>query len=223
MKIKISFVDKILDFSSNNVICLNILNRTYLIRIMKAFYNLSEGESDENIYCFNEQNEEENLVNKVNYISNYFDVIYSGRKFSNEIINYILKELPESDINNIQNNFKKYENELLQKLSKLDVPLQLTLNDDVDDILKIFKIEIFSKESMLDNLFLLLKIESIFKINKLICLINLKQYLTSEQINELLKYATYNNLRILLIESTVSKINTMYETNIIIDEELEEL
>ena len=76
---------------------------------------------------------------------------------------------------------------------------------------------------MLDNLFLLLKIESIFKINKLICLINLKQYLTSEQINELLKYATYNNLRILLIESTVSKINTMYETNIIIDEELEEL
>lgn len=223
MKIKISFIDKILDFNNNNVICLKVLNKAYLVRIMKAFYNLSEGESDENIYCFNEQNEEENLVNKINYISNYFDVIYSGRKFSNEVINYILKELSESDINNIQNNFKKYENEISQKLSKLDIPLKLTLNDGVDDILKIFKIEIPSKEKMLDNLFLLLKIESIFKNNKLICFINLKLYLTFEQINELLKYATYNNLRILLIESTSSELNTSYETNITIDEELEEL
>lgn len=223
MKIQISFIDKILNFYKNDIICLNILNKAYLIRIMQAFYNLSIGIVDESIYCFNDQNTEENLANKIIYVTNYLDISFNNRKFNNELVSYILKEFSKEDVNNIFNNFKKYEKNIVQKLSKLDLPLKISVDYNVDDILKLFKIEILQKSNIIDNLYLLLDIENTFKTHKVICFVNLSLYLTNNQLDELLKYSIYNNTKILLIESNKLLYKSPYEKIILVDEELEEI
>ena len=51
---------------------------------------------------------------------------------------------------------------------------------------------------------------------------NLKQFLTKEEIIEFYKYATYNSIKIIMIESSKYDYFGDYEKVIIIDQSLEE-
>ena len=51
---------------------------------------------------------------------------------------------------------------------------------------------------------------------------NLKQYLNKEEIVEFYKYATYNSIKIIMIESTKYDYFNDYEKVITIDQSLEE-
>ena len=51
---------------------------------------------------------------------------------------------------------------------------------------------------------------------------NLKQYLTKEELLEFYKYATYNSIKLIMIESTRYDYINDYEKIVIIDKSLDE-
>ena len=85
-----------------------------------------------------------------------------------------------------------------------------------------FKLKINQKTDLLDNLLLIIDLEVALSSNKILCFMNLKQYLTKEEIREFYKYATYNSIRVIMIESSKYDYFNDYEKVIVIDQSLEE-
>ena len=113
---------------------------------------------------------------------------------------------------------KLINNELL----KTELPVSISTDDNIENIIKMFKYKINQNEDLLDNLLLILDLETVLNSNKALCFINLKQYLSSEEILEFYKYASYNSINVIMIESTRYDYFTNYEKIIIIDQSLDE-
>ena len=58
MKIKIDFIDSIIDFDNSNVYSFEIHNKKYLYRISSLFYGISNSDLPEEIQCFDKDNNE---------------------------------------------------------------------------------------------------------------------------------------------------------------------
>jgi CRISPR type II-A-associated protein Csn2 len=78
------------------------------------------------------------------------------------------------------------------------------------------------EEKLLDNLLLLIDINSVLKLNKIVIFVNLKQYLTKDELEELYKYSIYNKVNIILIDSQTYGCTINNEQKLIIDSELDE-
>ena len=92
----------------------------------------------------------------------------------------------------------------------------------MENLFKILKISINKKDSLIDNLFLIIDLENKFKLNKLLVFINLKQYLSKEELIEFYKYCIYNNVMIILVDSQTYGTTIKYEKKLIIDSNLDE-
>ena len=107
-------------------------------------------------------------------------------------------------------------------LKNIDLPLSLSEDVSIDDIIKLCKISINNSNDLLNNLFLLIDLEKVLKLNKLLFFINLKQFLTKAELVEFYKYAIYNGIRIVLVDSQSYGATISYEKKLIVDNELEE-
>ena len=76
---------------------------------------------------------------------------------------------------------------------------------------------------MLENLFCLIDLESMFNLDKLLVFVNLKLYLDKDELIELYKYSLYNNVNIILIDSVSYGVKLDYESKLIIDNNLDEI
>ena len=62
-----------------------------------------------------------------------------------------------------------------------------------------------------------------FKEKGILVFINLKQYLSKNELLELYKYSIYNQVQIILIDSQSYGVTLEYEKKLIIDDNLEEI
>lgn len=69
---------------------------------------------------------------------------------------------------------------------------------------------------------MLIDIEKAFKLSNILVFINLKQYLSNKELEELYKYSIYNNVRILLVDSQGYNNISIYENKLSIDKDLVE-
>jgi len=102
------------------------------------------------------------------------------------------------------------------------LPFSIDGEVDIDNLLKVLKLGINEKDELLDNLFLLIDIEKIFNGENILIFVNLKQYLSKKELIELYKYAIYNQIQIILIDSQCYGGTLDYENKLIIDENLDE-
>ena len=84
------------------------------------------------------------------------------------------------------------------------------------------KIKLETKNEILDNLLLLIDLEKVLNKRNILFFINLKQYLTSQELLELYKYSIYQQVPIILIDSQSYGTSLKYEKKLIIDSELDE-
>ena len=61
MKIKIDFIDSVIDFDISNIYSLEIHNKKYLYRIVYLFYLICNGDLSEELVCFDKNNNEVKL------------------------------------------------------------------------------------------------------------------------------------------------------------------
>ena len=107
-------------------------------------------------------------------------------------------------------------------LNDIDLPLIIDSEISIENITKIMKININSSKDLLSNLFILIDLENLFHTKNILVFINLKQYLTNEEIEELYKYSIYNEVQLILIDSQSYGTTLSQEKKLIIDENLDE-
>lgn len=222
MKIVVNFIDNEIEVENNNVFNIEVENKVYFYRLINEFNLISKGVISDNIFFLDEDSNELNLLNKIDLYIDYFNIEFNSKKNINNLYKILKTNINEEDKAKIN----KYYLRIKSILSKsfLDYNLPLIINDefDIDTILKLLKVTINSKNNLLDNLFLLIDINNNFKINELLIFVNLKQYLTLEELNEFYKYSLYSDIKILLIDSQCYGVTNKFEKKLIIDGNLDE-
>lgn len=85
-----------------------------------------------------------------------------------------------------------------------------------------FQADTSNIENCFDKIILYLQIASELFKDCVVCFINLKSYFDDEKIEEIYKFAIYNNVRLFIIESALSNRQIKYEKKLIIDNEFDE-
>lgn len=222
MKIVTNFIDNEIAVENNNVFNIEVENKVYFYRLINEFNLISKGVMSDNIFFLDEDDNELNLLNKIDLYIDYFNIEFNSKKIINNLYKMLKTNINEEDKAKINKYYLKIKSILAK--SFLDYNLPLVINDefDIDTILKLLKVTIDSKNNLLDNLFLLIDINNNFRINELLIFVNLKQYLTLEELNEFYKYSLYNDMKILLIDSQCYGVTNKFEKKLIIDGNLDE-
>lgn len=222
MKIKVNYLENIIQLNDEKVLSIEIENKNYFYRLISNLYSIINSEIVEEITVYDNEDKELNISNKIKLFINFFNFEFDSKKYTNDINKYIINEMDENDKINLLKSYNKLIETFIKILNKSDLPLQILEDITVDNIIKNLKLTINSKNSLLDNLMLLIELEKTFKTNNLLIFVNLKQYLTNQELIELYKYAIYNKIRILMIDSQSYGGTLDYENKLIIDSNLDE-
>lgn len=222
MKIKIDFIDNLIDFSISNIYSFEICNKKYLYRISSLFYSLSNGDNIDEVIYFDENDNEVSINSKIRTFTEYFDFSFNSKKYSNDITKYILSNIEQYNSDNILKTYGKLSNLFNKELQKLDLPISVSVEEGLENVIKMFKFKINESDELLDNLLLIIDLEVALNYNKILCFINLKQYLSYSELLEFYKYATYNSIKIIMIDYEKQDYIKEYERKIIIDQSLDE-
>lgn len=222
MNLKINYFDNQIRLNKENIQVIEIENKKTFYRLVNDLYSIKNNEKLNEIYFFDDNNQEINMYDKVELYINFFDLELNSKKNLNMLNKNIVNNINDQEKNEILNNFKKLYKSFNKILFNIDIPIILNNDITIEDIVKFFKISINKHNDLLDNLLLLIELEKTLKIKEILFFINLKQYLNKEELIELYKYSIYNEITIVLIDSQSYGIKLEYENKLIIDENLDE-
>ncbi len=222
MKLEIKYLDNDIDIKENEVYALEVENKNYFYRIVRDLHNISNNNIVDDIYLSDDNNNEINYFNKFKIFIDFFDFNFDSKKITNDIIKYLNKNISIEVKDSILNQYNKIIKLYKKELNNIDIPLMIETETDSDNITKSLKISIEVKQNLIENLLLLIDIENILGTKDILIFVNLKQYLTKNELEELYKYSIYNEVSILLIDSQCYGGTLNNEKKLIIDENLDE-
>lgn len=219
MMLDVDYLDTYLYITDENILNVEIENKKYFYRIIHDFYQISVGNELDYVKCIN-HDKEEMLAGKISVFTDYFN--FDLKKHVNMINKYLINHIEDCD----KQVLVKLYNQLWKKyksiIHKIDLPIILSDECNLELFIKSAKININLTDDLLNNLLVIIDIEKELSLNKILIFVNLKQYLTKLELSELYKYALYNNVKILLMDSQSYGPTEKYEKKIIIDENLVE-
>ena len=127
--------------------------------------------------------------------------------------------MDEKDKDKINNLYNKLKDIYTHLLDNIDLNLEIQDEFKIEDISKLMKPKINTKNNLLENILLLMDIESELNLDKLVVFVNLKSYLENEELIELYKYSLYKDIKILLVDNHNYSTNNI-EKKLQIDEDL---
>lgn len=222
MKINCSYLDNSIEINDDKINCIELENKKYFYRLVNDLNKIANGDFIENITCFDINLKEINLNNKLRVFIDFFNIDFNSKKYQNDINKYLLSLIDDSEKDIIIKNYNKLNSIVKKIISKSELPLDFSNDISIDTIIKNCKVLIVSEDELFNNLLLLIDLEKILKTNKYLIFINLKQYLKKEELVEFYKYAIYNEVNLILIDSQSYGCSLEYEKKLIIDESLDE-
>lgn len=224
MNITYTFLDNKIELHNDYVNSIEVLNKKYFYRLTSLIYKYSNGESVEELY-FTEDDKELKLGNKIRIITDFYNFDFNNKKYINELIKIISSNSDENLLNKLNTNYNKIYKELENIIYDVDLNFKVNINDEfsINEILKNFDLSIPSNGRLIDNLILLIDIEKRFNLNKILVFINLKQYLSKDELIEFEKYCIYNNIYVILFDNIEYSKLKKYENKIIVDKDLNEV
>lgn len=222
MKLNIKYIDNHIEFKNDKIPSIEIENKKYFYRLVKDLYSIYQGNIIEDIMLLDDHNQEINIVNKLKIFINFFDFDLDTKKYTNDLAKYISKTMSDENKNLLLNQYKKIANIYKRILNEIDLPLYINSDVSIENITKFMKININIKNDLLENIFMLIDLENVFQTHNILVLINIKQYLSKQELEELYKYAIYNQVKLLLIDSQSYGTTLKNENKLIIDKSLDE-
>ncbi len=220
MKLKIIFIEQDIMISDDIVQSIEVENKKQFYRLVSGIYQLENGEKLEDFQFYSEEGKETNPSIKI--ISDYFSFEIDSKKTINELYKYIESSIEEDQLQELTRSYQKIYKSLQKILGNIDLSLSIQEDFDVESLLKMVRVSIQHQEDLLNQLFLLIDVERLLKIHDVIFLVNLKQYLSKDELLELYKYAIYNKIKIILLDSQPYGIGLELERKLVIDENLNE-
>ena len=215
MKFKISFIENLIEIDNEYVRCIEIENKDYFYRTISLLNDFNNNE---------DLKEEINFIDKIDFkmIIDYFNIDLNDKKTLNAVIKYVKENIDVLNYDKLLRSYQRLCTLFSSSLENIDIPINIEEDINIDNIIKLMNIKINKEDSILKNLFIFIDVINELKNYNLLILVNLKQYLTKEELNEVYKYAIYNNVALLLIDNTSYGIPQKYEKKLIIDDNLEE-
>ena len=224
MKIIINYLDNNIIIDPENVFSLEIENKHYFYRIVNDFNDLSNNKINDSIKFYdNKSFEELNYFSKLNIYSDFFNFDINNKKIINTLYSTIEKDTKINEIDIIEKSYKKIEKIIKNKLKEFNFDIEIQNEFELKEVLKLFKVNIIKNNLLIDNLLILVDTIKFCASDTILIFINLKSYLTNNELEEFYKYCIYNEIRVLLLDSKAYGINLKYEKKIIIDEDLFEI
>lgn len=221
MNLNVKYFDNKIVFNKEFINVLEIENKKYFYRFIKDLYSIISSNITEDVHFF-ENEKEINMSNKLRIYVDFFDFQFDSKKYVNDISKYVSTNISEDDKNSLVTLYSKMVKQYSKILNDVEMPLKIDSEFSVDNLNKLMKISVDTKEDLLDNLLLLIDLEKALKLNNLLVFVNLKQYLSKNELSELYKYAIYNEVNIFLVDSQSYGVCLKYEKKHIIDENLDE-
>lgn len=219
MKITVSYLENNIEINNENINVLEIENKKIFFRLINDLNQICNGNVIEEIKTFIDD-KEVSITNKVNVISDYFNIDFSKYMLSiNKLINENLKDNSDKSLLLL---YKKLIQKYNSIISTVDLPIMVNNDVTIESLTKILKLKINYKNSIIENLFSIIELERSLKYSKFIVLVNLKQYLDDTELKELYKYSIYNNVNIILIDSQCYGCSHDFEKKLIVDNNLVE-
>lgn len=221
MIVRINFLEHNIEVKDDTVFAIECINKSYFYRIITLWNQLAHGVLDENLKVF-EKNEEMNYSSKVEILIDYFNFEFTDKKYQVKLIELLSQTIEQEDRLKIISSLQKIRKLIEKNLIKVDIPIYLQKEIDIESIFKMLKLSIRTEDTLLEKLFTMIDIEKNFHFNKLLVFVNLKEYLSKEELNEFYKYAIYNQISVLMIDNKTYGTTIDNEHKLIIDENLNE-
>lgn len=221
MKLQINYIDHQLEIVHDSVLSLEIENKRYFYRLIKDLNKISNGEVLGDI-CLIDKDKEVVISNKISLVLDFFNFNFINKKEMTLFYKFLKESIDDWKYQEIINEYQKLYKFFSKVLGDIDLPIQISEMVEIEDIFKLLKISINFKDELLDNLLLMIDFYKTIGYNKVIVLVNLKQYLSKEELIEFFKYCVYNEANIVLIDSQSYGDCLEYERKFIIDDDLDE-
>lgn len=221
IRLSIKYIDNDLELDNDKIQAIEIENKRYFYRLVKDIYSICSGEVVEDI-CLLCDDKEIAGLNRFKIFVNFFDFNLNSKRYVNDILKYVVNSISEVNREMLLKQYKKIVDIYKKVLNDIDLPLVIESELDIETVTKLIKINIDLKNDLLESLFVLIDLENIFQLKNVLIFINLKQYLTKEELEELYKYAIYNDVPLLLIDSQSYGTTLTREKKLIVDENLDE-
>lgn len=222
MKINVNYIDNELILEDNKILNIEIYNKKFFYRFIKDLNLIENGNNIEEITAFNKQNEEITLTNKIEILSDFLDFDLYNKKYSSDFPKYIVKNSEEKNIDKIVKEYSKVYDSISNIVNLLDIPITIKNDFDFESIIKSFKFEVNFSDDLLNNLTDLLEIKLSLSKEKIYVFINLKSYLSNEDLLEFYKYICSKNINSIFIDTSKYEDFNNYVNKIIIDTDLDE-
>lgn len=221
MKLNVKYFENLVVFNNTEINVLEIENKAMFYRFIRDLHSINSYDVYEDIQFFGEDTEI-NMINKLKIYVDFFDFQFDSKKSINDISKYVSSSVNEEDKDKIKSLYNKIIKSYEKILNEIDLPLCVDNELNFDNLSKLIKLSIQTKDELLDNLLLLIDLERVLKSKCLLVFVNLKQYLSKNELIELYKYAIYNNVNIFLVDSQSYGVTLKYEKKLIIDDNLDE-
>ncbi len=222
MKINFDYLENSIELDNNSINVIEIENKKYFYKIVNDFIKIKNGIALDEIKTFKNNLEEVDLNNKIDIIIDFFNLNYNDKKLINNVEKSILEKVTVLEKENLNKQYKKIVNILRELANDLDLPINISDEMQLEKLIKILRITLEENNELLDKLLLLIDLNKTIYNNEIIIFINLKQFLSKNELIELYKYSLYNETKIIMIDSQCYEEVIKYEKKLIIDNDLEE-
>ena len=200
MKIVHECLSDAIDFDANPVYSLIIENSELFFKLTNELFLECNGE--EGGFVLSKNFKMDKFEKQAVFIHDYFNLSCSGIKVDKLIKSVVLEKLNELDNFELMSKINQSIIEINERVIDL-IDLDLSFDDEFDyeKLIKISNFKIKEDSILIEKLYSYIDIFVKLKNIKLVILINLFDYFSEKQINELLKQLKYSELYVLLINS----------------------
>lgn len=219
-------MDKEIVFNdTKRVNAIHFEDKTIFSKMVFGIQNVCNGNAVEDSISITDENMESQIKNCV-FVWDLFNINLNDKRIMNELVKYVQREL-NSDMEQLKE-FASHYNYCVNEIEKLtlELPIEVSCSHELNipDFLKAMSLKVSDtfSDTLLDKVHRYIDIIKFIGIAKLIIFVNMKQFFNEQELIEIYKYAMYNEINILLLESSDCNKALEYEHVIVIDKDYEE-
>lgn len=201
MKLTYSIYGIIFELEENKVNIFIIEDPTVLVEVVYSLSEQCEGQEGE--FVLSEENKVLNISKNVSFVKEPFSIDCNNRKILTKLYQELERE-SITGVEEIQGDFyKSYITYITNLCQKSDFLLTFVDKPELQDILKLAEVKIdVQTQSILEKVIEYIKISSNLLNQHIFVFLNLKLFLSEQEIEELYKECFYRKVHLILIEAT---------------------
>ena len=222
MRLAISGFERELEIIRGVATVLEITDKTLFTRICQSLHSELGAEAIEPYVVWSSEGKKLRPDKALLCVYNPFDLPWNDRLLLKKVLDRLEDILQEDE--KIRMSIEGATNSLSRQIEELSLALRSDYAFDVEwnmkDYLNAFDFEIdFDvSDSLLDNLLRFIRLAEDAMFDGVLCFMNLKTFLSRNELEQVYKQAFFSNIRMLLLEGAHDEASLEYENKMLIDQ-----